>query len=120
MAAGNERFGGEAAQERGKEVREAAERLKDELGRIEGELVDVRSKSPLLFRYGLHEKFNGMYESVDSADYRPVANAYPAFEELVTKLNEQEGRFESVVAEYGGALNQAIAATGVPAVAVVE
>jgi hypothetical protein len=114
------RFGGEAAQERAKDVRVAAERLREELSAIEGALVDVRSKSPLLFKYGLHEKFSGLYESVDSADYRPVANAYPAFEELAQKLSEQEGRFESVVAEHGGALNRAIAATGVPAVAVVE
>ncbi|MFN8516429.1 MAG: glycosyl hydrolase [Chloroflexia bacterium] len=114
------RFAGQAVQERGQGVREAATRLREELGQIERELVDVRSKSPLLFKYGLHEKLSGLYESVDSADYRPVANAYPAFEELVAKLNEQEGRFESVIAEHGGALNRAIAATGVPAIAIVE
>lgn len=114
------RFAGEVAQERGQAVREAATRLREQLSNIEGELVDVRSKSPLLFKYGLHEKLSGLYESVDSADYRPVANAYPAFEELVAKLNEQEGRFEAVIAEHGGALNRAIAATGVPAIAIVE
>ena len=100
-------------------VRDAAGRLRAELERIEGELVDLRSKSPLLFKYGLHEKFSGLYESVDSADYRPVANAFLACDELEAKLSEQEGRFESAIAEHGGALNRAVATAALPAISVV-
>ncbi|MDQ6601522.1 MAG: glycosyl hydrolase, partial [Chloroflexota bacterium] len=97
-------------------VRAAAKELKDELASIERELIDVRSKSPMLFPIGLQEKFNALFDAVDSADYVPTRQSEEAFTDLSERLDEQLMRLKNALAEEGNLLNRAIAATGIPAV----
>ena len=87
--------------------------MKDELATIESALIDTRSKDPRLFAYGLKEKFNGLFDSVDSADYVPPVNARLMYDELAARLDEQTAFFEEAVSAHGGAINRAVAATGV-------
>ncbi len=97
-------------------VRAAAKELKDELASVERELIDVRSKSPMLFPIGLQEKFNALFDAVDSADYVPTRQSEEAFADLSERLDEQLMRLKNALAEEGNLLNRAIAATGIPAV----
>ncbi len=104
----------------GAAVGAAARALREGLGEVERALIDTRSKSPLLFPYGLHEKFNGLFDAVDSADYAPPENARAVFAELSARLDEQAARFRTVVAERGGALDEAIRAAGLPPFGLVD
>ena len=97
----------------------AAKELKDELASIEHELIDVHSKSPLLFPIGLHEKFNALFDAVDSADYVPTRQSQEVFTELSERLDEQLMRLKNALAEEGNVLNRAIAATGIAAVSTI-
>jgi len=111
-----ERFKDNTGDEQAKAVRAAAKELQDELAAIERELIDVRSTSPMLFPIGLQEKFNALFDAVDSADYVPTRQSAEAFTALSERLDEQLMRLKSALLEEGNLLNRAIAATGVPAV----
>ena len=112
-----ERFKDAGGDPKAAAVRTAAKELKDELASIEGALIDVRSKSPMLFPIGLQEKFNALFNAVDSADYVPTRQSAEVFTELSERLDEQMMRLKNALAEEGNILNRAIAATGIPAVA---
>ena len=90
--------------------------MKDEIASIERELIDVQSKSPMLFPIGLQEKFNALFDAVDSADYVPTRQSGEVFTQLSERLDEQLMRLKNALAEEGNILNRAIAATGIPAV----
>ena len=60
------------------------------------------------------------WRTVDSADYAPPENARAVFAELSARLDEQAARFRAVVAERGGALDEAIRAAGLPPFGPVE
>ncbi|HEY8293544.1 MAG TPA: hypothetical protein VIG44_13720, partial [Thermomicrobiales bacterium] len=111
-----ERFKDDESNEKGAAVRAAARELKDELASIERELIDVRSKSPMLFPIGLQEKFNALFDAVDSADYVPTRQSEEVFTELSARLDEQLMRLKNALLEEGNILNRAITATGIPAV----
>ena len=111
-----ERFKDDASNEKAAAVRAAANELKDELASIERALIDVRSKSPMLFPIGLQEKFNALFDAVDSADYVPTRQSEEVFTELSERLDEQLMRLKNTLLEEGNILNRAIAATGIPAV----
>jgi photosystem II stability/assembly factor-like uncharacterized protein len=102
--------------EKANAVRAAAKELKDEIASIERELIDVQSKSPMLFPIGLQEKFNALFDAVDSADYVPTRQSEEVFTQLSERLDEQLMRLKNALAEEGNILNRAIAATGIPAV----
>ena len=98
-------------------IRTAATALKDELGSIERALIDVQSKSPMLFPIGLQEKFNALFDAVDSADAVPTRQSAVVFGELSERLDEQLRRLKDTLAEEGNILNRAIATAGIAAVA---
>ncbi len=77
----------------------------------------MRSKSPLLFPIGLQEKFNALFDAVDSADAVPTRQSEEVHGELSERLTEQLMRLKNALAEEGNLLNRAIAASGIPAVA---
>ena len=74
----------------------------------------------MLFPIGLQEKFNALFDAVDSADYVPTRQSAEVFTELSERLDEQMMRLKNALAEEGNILNRAIAATGIPAVATVS
>lgn len=117
VEAWEERFKDDGGDQKAIAVRAAAKELKDELASIEVALIDVRSKSPMLFPIGLQEKFNALFDAVDSADYVPTRQSTEVFAKLSERLDEQMMRLKNALAEEGNILNRAIAATGVPAVA---
>jgi len=94
----------------------AAERLTNGLAVIEQNLRNVRSQSPLLFPQGLHEKFNALFDAVDSSDDMPTQQAVAVYGELSDRLDEQLKLLERTVAEDGQRFNEAIAAADEPAV----
>jgi photosystem II stability/assembly factor-like uncharacterized protein len=116
QVAGWEQRFSESSDDKAAAVRAAAQELKDEIASIERELIDVRSKSPMLFPIGLQEKFNALFDAVDSADYVPTRQSEEVFTELSERLDEQLMRLKNALAEEGNILNRAIAATGIPAV----
>ncbi|HET8627252.1 MAG TPA: glycosyl hydrolase [Thermomicrobiales bacterium] len=116
VAGWEERCRDRADDERVAAVLAAARDLAAELAAIERELLDVRSTDPRLFPQGLHEKFNALFDAVDSADYRPTEPAFAVFAELSQRLDEQLFRLQNALAEEGNVLNRAIAAAGLPAV----
>jgi len=120
VEAWEERFKDDGGDQKAVAVRAAAKELKDELASIEHALIDVRSKSPMLFPIGLQEKFNALFDAVDSADYVPTRQSAAVFTELSERLDEQMMRLKNALAEEGNILNRAIAATGIPAVATVS
>jgi hypothetical protein len=94
----------------------AANDLTEQLAGIERELIDVQSKNPMLFPIALQEKFNALFDHVDSADAIPTQNANEVFSDLSQRLDEQLNRLRDVLSEEGSILNRAIAATDTPAV----
>ncbi|MCA1669296.1 MAG: hypothetical protein LC793_18255 [Thermomicrobia bacterium] len=111
-----ERFKEDTGNKQATAVRTAAKELKDELASIERALIDVQSKSPMLFPIGLQEKYNALFDAVDSADYVPTRQSEEVSAELSERLDEQLMRLRNALAEEGNMLNKAIAASGIPAV----
>ncbi len=116
QVAGWEQRFSESSNDKATAVRAAAQELKDEIASVERELIDVQSKSPMLFPIGLQEKFNALFDAVDSADYVPTRQSGEVFTELSERLDEQLMRLKNALAEEGNILNRTIAATGIPAV----
>jgi hypothetical protein len=115
-SAWQERFAPTGSEEKSAAVIAAAKEFTGQLAGIEQELIDVQSKSPMLFPIALQEKFNALFDHVDSADYTPTRNATEVFTDLSQRLDEQLNRLRDVLSEEGNLLNRAISATGTPAI----
>jgi len=89
---------------------------RDALNEIRGKLIDVNIWQSQLWPSGLHEKFNALFESVDSADYAPPAQAREVFAKLVAELNDLDERFGTVLNGQLPPLNRAIQEAGLPSV----
>ena len=89
---------------------------RDALNEIRGKLIDVNIWQSQLWPSGLHEKFNALFESVDSADYAPPAQAREVFAKLVAELNDLDERFGTVLNGRLPPLNRSIEEAGLPAV----
>ncbi len=83
---------------------------------VEHELIDVRSKEPTLYPIALNEKWNALFDHVDSADYVPTQNAHVVFGELSQRLDTQLAHLRDVLSEEGNLFNRAIVAAGAAAV----
>jgi hypothetical protein len=86
------------------------------LNQIRGKLIDVNIWQSQLWPSGLHEKFNALFESVDSADYAPPRQARDVFTQLVAELNDLDERFGTVLNGRLPALNHALSGAGLPAI----
>ena len=78
-------------------------------------LINTGISESQLYPSGLHEKFNALFESVDSADYAPPRQALEVFEQLSAQL---DGHVERVNTELGGkvaAFNETIRGLGLGA-----
>lgn len=96
----------------GEAVRRALAGLQGELHAIRGTLIDVHMQEAQLWPSGLHEKFNALFDAVDSADYVPTGQSREVFAELSAQLDELVERLRRVLDEQGGALNAAIRDAG--------
>ena len=94
----------------------AGKELTAQLAAIEHELIDVRSKEPTLFPIALNEKWNALFDHVDSADYVPTHNGQVVFGELSQRLDAQLAQLRDVLSEEGNLFNRAIVAAGATAV----
>jgi hypothetical protein len=83
-----------------------------ELRAIRGTLIDVHMRQSQLWSSGLHEKFNALFDSVDSADYRPPRQAREVFARLRGQLDELRERCDRVVTERIPLLDQAVRTAG--------
>jgi hypothetical protein len=99
------------------EIASEAEKLISQLDEIRPKLIDVNIWQSQLYASGLHEKFNALFESVDSADQAPPKQARDVFTELgdqMEGLQAQVGNAQRAA----GSLSQKINAAGLPAIGV--
>ena len=89
------------------------------LAEIEGilpALINVGIAEAQLYPSGLHEKFNALFDSVDSADYAPPQQAHQVLEQLSAELDRRIEHVKTALAQKIGAFNEAIQAAGLPSV----
>jgi photosystem II stability/assembly factor-like uncharacterized protein len=89
-------------------VRDALTALKGDLDSVKQRLVDVHYPEAQLYANALQEKFNALYEFVDSADYAPPEQGREALTDLSARLDVVLSDFESQVLPRVGVLNDAI------------
>ncbi|MEM7132030.1 MAG: glycosyl hydrolase [Chloroflexota bacterium] len=93
-----------------------AESIKDEIDARLPKLINVGISESQLHPSGLHEKFNALFESVDSADYAPPQQARAVFQQLSAELDEHMEQVAETLANKIQAFNHAIAEVGFEAV----
>jgi len=97
-------------------VRTAAGRLSAELKAVRGALIDVHYSGAQLWPSGLHEKFNALFDTVDSGDYAPSRQARDVFAVLSAQLDKLLARWHEARTSRLPALNAALAKAKLPAV----
>ena len=95
-------------------LRDLVSSIKEELKAIRGQLIDANIAQSQLWPSGLHEKFNALFDSVDSADYVPPRQAREVFAKLRAELDHLEGQYEALLAERLRTLNRAFEDAGLP------
>ena len=95
------------------EIVAAARAVVDALDPIRPNLIDVNIHQSQLWPSGLHEKFNALFESVDSADFAPPAQAREALDRLTADLDEAIAAVDAVLAGAVSRLNAALTGSGV-------
>ncbi len=78
-------------------------------------LINTGISESQLYPSGLHEKFNALFESVDSADYAPPRQALEVFDQLSAQLDSHVERVETDLGEKVGAFNETIRGLGLGA-----
>ncbi len=97
-------------------VKTGAAKLGAELRSIRGALIDVHYSQAQLWGSGLHEKFNALFDTVDSGDHAPSKQAREVFAVLSGQLVKLTRRWSAARAERLPALNAALAKSKLPAV----
>ena len=105
----DERVAATAGADKIAEAREA-------LHEIRGKLIDVNIWQSQLWPSGLHEKFNALVDSVNSADYAPPTQAREVFSKLVAELNDLDERFGTVLNGRLPLVNRMLQETGLPTI----
>jgi len=80
------------------------------------ELINVGFTESQLYASGLHEKFNALFESVDSADYAPPQQAREVFAQLSDELDAQLNYARTDLGETVSDFNARIRELGLEAV----
>jgi hypothetical protein len=89
-------------------VRDALAALKADLDSVKQRLVDVHYPEAQLYANALQEKFNALFEFVDSADYAPPQQGRDVLTDLSARLDAVVAEFENQVLPRVGVLNDAI------------
>jgi hypothetical protein len=93
-------------------LEEAAEPLQTQLESAKNVLIDVHYTEAQLYGVGLQEKFNALFEFVDSADYAPPWQAHDVLSELSLRFDAALERFNREVLPNVTAVNEAIQTLG--------
>ena len=78
-------------------------------------LINVGYTEAQLYASGLHEKFNALFESVDSADFAPPQGAREVFAQLCAELDGHAAYMRSDLSETVADFNAAVRALGLEA-----
>ena len=78
-------------------------------------LINAGISESQLYPSGLHEKFNALFNSVDSADYAPPRQAVEVFQQLSAELDDHVERVRTVLSEKVAAFNETIRELGLGA-----
>ena len=78
-------------------------------------LINTGISESQLYPSGLHEKFNALFDSVDSADYAPPRQALEVFAQLSAQLEDHAATVETVLGEKVAAFNKTILGLGLDA-----
>ena len=79
-------------------------------------LINTGISESQLYPSGLHEKFNALFGSVDSADYAPPQQAREVFAQLSAELDGHVDAVKGVLGEKVASFNEAIRELGLGAV----
>jgi hypothetical protein len=91
-----------------------AKAVQEQCDAILPKLIDVYIHQSQLWPSGLHEKWNALFESADSADKAPPQQARDVYGKLSDDLQECVDAYEHLSGETIVALNAAIARAGLP------
>ncbi|MEM7346904.1 MAG: hypothetical protein AAF485_21910, partial [Chloroflexota bacterium] len=94
--------------DKGNEVTEAADALKEKLEAVEKALIQVEFKSPgdrLNYRTMLYDKLEMLPSVVGSADAPPTAQSYKVYDKLSGQADEQIAAFKAILDEDLAAFN---------------
>jgi photosystem II stability/assembly factor-like uncharacterized protein len=97
-------------------LRKASKKLTKELVAIRRALIDVNYSQAQLWGSGLHEKFNALFDTVDSADFAPARQTREVFEVLSGQLEKQLARWRKARENLLPAFNRAVAEARLPIV----
>ena len=87
-----------------------------EVDRLLPELINVGYTESQLYASGLHEKFNALIDSVDSADYAPPQHARQVFAQLCDELDGHAAYLRTDLSETVSDFNAAVRELGLEAV----
>ena len=87
-----------------------------EVDRLLPELINVGYTESQLYASGLHEKFNALMDSVDSADYAPPQQARQVFAQLCDELDGHVAWLRTDLSETVADFNAAVRELGLEAV----
>ena len=97
-------------------LRASAAAIAGEVDRLLPELINVGFTESQLYASGLHEKFNALMDSVDSADYAPPQQAREVFAQLCVELDGHEAWLRTDLSETVADFNAAVRELGLEAV----
>ena len=93
-------------------LRAAADAIRAEVDARLPELINVGFSESQLYASGLHEKFNALLDSVDSADYAPPQGARDVFAQLSDELDAHLAYMRTDLGETVADFNAAVQALG--------
>ena len=97
-------------------LKASANAIAAEVDKLLPALINVGFTESQLYPSGLHEKFNALFESVDSADYAPPQQAREVFTQLCGELDGHEAYLRTDLGETVADFNAAIRDLGLEAV----
>jgi hypothetical protein len=95
-------------------VRKQTQGLAKELVTIRRALIDVNYSQAQLWGSGLHEKFNALFDTVDSADFAPALQTREVFDVLSGQLQLLLTGWRKAREHLLPALNRALADASLP------
>ncbi|HET9017484.1 MAG TPA: glycosyl hydrolase, partial [Thermomicrobiaceae bacterium] len=101
---------------KGNAIAAAAGTLKEQLGAIEGQLIQVNSGKAQPGTAALNEKLSTLSGMIDESDDRPTAGAREVYDMLAEQVQDVTARLRDVLERDLAAFNGAIESSGVPAV----
>jgi photosystem II stability/assembly factor-like uncharacterized protein len=97
-------------------LRKASSEVRDELVALRGALIDVNYSQAQLWPSALHEKFNALFDAVDSADRAPARQMYEVFEAVSRQLDQVLLRWRKAREKLLPSLNRTITTAKLPVI----